>query len=566
VGGHQRLGDDAPCAGGGLIVELRRRWLDLALITGVSILLFFFRLGSFGLVGADEPRYAQVAREMLERRDWVTPVLYGHTWLEKPIGYYWGALVSFKLFGVTDAAARIPSAIAATVMVLFIYFVLGRIRPAARVDAALMTASGALILGMARAASTDMVLSAPFAIAMLAWYAFESDRTSVTARGWLIVSYAALGAATLAKGPVAPVLAGAIIAAYAVLRRDGKVIVRALWIPGILAFLVVAGPWYVLVQHRTPEFFRVFIMEHNLGRFGSDMFRHKQPFWYYVPVMLIATAPWTFFVATAFVTDIRDWWRSRKEALEQQDGFVLFLLLWIIIPVAFFSISKSKLPGYILPAVPPALILGADWIHRRSASSERIPFWLAGAHAVLLSSLAAVLLMTPTLILKLPTSPQAMMIGGFLGSVIFIGVVLSLLIRGWGMLRFATLVPLVLYVSFILRVLAPTIDLVQSSRPVVELLGDARSLPVATFKVKRELPYGMAFYLNRAPIPYDGLEVSPHEYTIPRTIPQGEHVVIVREGNRDELRQMVAGRAVSFIGYLRAQHLELYRVSESKTP
>src|SRR4051795_5965569 len=115
-------------------MEVPRRWLDLALIAGVSILLFFFRLGSFGLVGADEPRYARVAREMLERRDWVTPVLYGHPWLEKPIGYYWGALVSFKLFGVTDAAARVPSALAASLMVLFIYFALGKIRPAVRVD------------------------------------------------------------------------------------------------------------------------------------------------------------------------------------------------------------------------------------------------------------------------------------------------------------------------------------------------------------------------------------------------------------------------------------------------
>ena len=541
-------------------MEPRRRWLDLALIAGVCILLFFFQLGSFGLVGADEPRYAQVAREMLDRHDWVTPVLYGHNWLEKPILYYWGALVSFKIHGVSDAAARLPSAFAATLMVLFIYFVLGKIRPATRVDGALMVASGALILGMARAASTDMVLSAPFAIAMLAWYAYESDWASVTAKAWLVGAYAALGVATLAKGPVAPVLAGTIVAAYAAVRGDWKVLIRALWIPGLLAFVAVAAPWYALVQHRTPEFFRVFILEHNLGRFGSDMFRHKQPFWYYIPVMLVATAPWTFFVATAFVTDVRDWWRARRKVAEQ-DGFVIFLLLWIIIPVAFFSISKSKLPGYILPSVPPALLLGADWIQRRSANAQRIPFWLAGAHAVLLSVLAAVLLMTPSLILKLPAAPKAMMIGGFLGSVIFIAVVLALLVRGWGVLRFVTLVPLVIYVSFIVLVLAPTIDVVQSTRPVVGLLGDAQSLPVATFRVRRELPYGIAFYLNRAPIPYDGLEVSPHEYSIPPAIPQGEHIVIVREGNRDALRQLLAGRELSFVGYLRAQHVEMYKVS-----
>jgi 4-amino-4-deoxy-L-arabinose transferase-like glycosyltransferase len=544
-------------------MEPRRRWLDLALIVGVCILLFFFRLGSFGLVGADEPRYAQIAREMLRRHDWVTPVLYSHTWLEKPIGYYWGALVSFKLFGVSDAAARVPSALAAALMVLFIYFILGRIRPAPRVDAALMVASGALVLGMARAAATDMVLTAPFAIAMLSWYAYESEATSVLARGWLIAAYAALGAATLAKGPVAPVLFAAIVLAYAVVRGDLKVISRALWIPGVLAFFVVAAPWYLLVQHRTPEFFRVFILEHNLGRFNSNMFHHRQPFWYYVPVMLVATAPWTFFVATAFITDLRDWWRSRKQR-DRQDGFVVFLLLWIIIPVAFFSISTAKLPGYILPSVPPALILAADWIYRRSAKSERIPFWLAGFHAILLSSLAAVLLMTPALILKQPAAPQAMMIGGFLGSVIFVIVILSLLLKGWSMLRFATLLPLVLYISFVLRVLAPTIDTTQSARPVAQLLGDASSLPVATFKVRREIAYGVAFYLDRDPIPYDGLEVSPHEYTIPPTIPEGEHVVIVKEGSRNELRQLLGTREIAFVGYLRAQHVELYKVAAAR--
>lgn len=545
------------------MTDLLRRWLDLALIAGVCVLLFFFRLGSFGLVGADEPRYAQVAREMLQRHDWVTPVLYGQNWLEKPIAYYWGAMVSFKLFGISTATARVPSAFAASLMVLFIYFVLGRIRPAPRVDAALMVASSALILGMARAASTDMVLSAPFAIAMLAWYAYESQAAapSVLSPLWLITANAALGVATLAKGPVAPFLAVLILAGYAILRRDYKVITRALWIPGLLVFVLVAAPWYLMVQHRTPEFFRVFILEHNLGRFGSNLFRHRQPFWYYVPVILIATAPWTFFVATALVTDLRDQWRACRDKVAAQDGFVQFLLLWTILPVAFFSVSQSKLPAYILPSVPPALMLAADWIHRRSACSERLPFWLAGFHAILLSSLAAVLLMTPALILKLPAAPSALMVGCLFGSVVFVAVVVSLLMRGWSMLRFATLLPFVLYVSFVLRVLAPTLDATQSSRPVAALLGDERSLPVATFNVKREVSYGLAFYLDRPPIPYTELEVSPHEYSIAATIPRGEHVVVVREGSREPLRQVLPGRDIALIGFLRAQHLELFRVS-----
>jgi hypothetical protein len=236
-------------------------------------------------------------------------------------------------------------------------------------------------------------------------------------------------------------------------------------------------------------------------------------------------------------------------------------LLWIILPVAFFSASVSKLPAYILPSVPPALILAADWIHRRSASSDRIPFWLAGFHAILLSSLAAVLFMTPSLILKLPAAPSALMLGCLLGSVVFVAVIASLLFRGWSMLRFATLLPFVLYFSFVLRVLSPILDISQSARPVVSLLGDARSLPIATFDVRREVPYGLAFYLDRAPIPYEELEISPHEYFIPATIPKGEHIVIIHEGSREKLRRLVAPREISFIGYLRAQHVELYRVS-----
>jgi 4-amino-4-deoxy-L-arabinose transferase-like glycosyltransferase len=98
------------------------RRVEIALLLGVVLLLFCSRLGAFGLLGADEPRYAQVGREMLERNDWVTPVLYGQPWLEKPIALYWGEMVSYKLFGVSDSAARLPAAFAASMMVAFIFF------------------------------------------------------------------------------------------------------------------------------------------------------------------------------------------------------------------------------------------------------------------------------------------------------------------------------------------------------------------------------------------------------------------------------------------------------------
>ena len=199
--------------------------LTLAIFCGF---LFFYGLGSFGLVGADEPRYAQIAREMLARHDWVTPVLNGTAWLEKPVLYYWGAILSYKLFGVSDWAARVPSATMATLLVFSVYLFLRRFRPGSQLDGALIVASSVAMIGFARAASTDMPLTAMFGIALLAWYAWlETDE-----KRWLGAAYFFLALATLAKGPVAPFLALLIIVAFCLVLRDFKVLARMLWLPG----------------------------------------------------------------------------------------------------------------------------------------------------------------------------------------------------------------------------------------------------------------------------------------------------------------------------------------------
>src|SRR6202045_1446812 len=145
---------------------------DALLLAGFCAFLFFYGLGQFGLIGADEPRYAQVAREMLQRHDCITPVLYGKPWLEKPPLYYWQAMLSYSIFGVSDWAARLPSGLDASLMVLAIYAFLRRFRPGFQLDGALMTASAAGVIGFARAASMDMPLAAMFTIALLAWYAW----------------------------------------------------------------------------------------------------------------------------------------------------------------------------------------------------------------------------------------------------------------------------------------------------------------------------------------------------------------------------------------------------------
>src|SRR6266704_22800 len=370
-------------------------FLQLALVLGMCGFFFFFGLGAFGLVGADEPRYAQIAREMFARHDWIVPTLNGAPWMEKPVLLYWKVMTSFGIFGVHDWAARVPSAVHATVLVLAIFFFMRRFRFGSELDAALITASSAGMIGFGRGASTDMLVSVPFAMAMLSWWAWHETGKKL----WLAVFYGLLGVGALAKGPVAPALAVLIVTAYAVLRREGKIFVRSLWVPGFLLFFAIATPWYVALQSKVPQFFHTFFIEQNLQRFGTNLYRHPQPFWYYIPVLLLTALPWTIFTVVAIVDAGKQCFkqiRARTTGSDEDeasgadsDWLPIFLLIWIAIPVFFFSISRSKLPGYILPAVPAVTILTADYL-RRTAAISRLKVSL---HALLCAVLLVFALM-----------------------------------------------------------------------------------------------------------------------------------------------------------------------------
>jgi MFS family permease len=288
---------------------------DLLLLAGFCAFLFFYGLGAFGLIGADEPRYAQVAREMLERHDWITPVLGGQVWLEKPPLYYWQAMLAYSIFGVSDVAARIPSALDATLLVIAVYLFFRKFRRGVEVDAALITASCAGVIGYAHAASMDMGLAASLAIGMLAWWGWRENGS----RTLLAIFYLCMAFGMLAKGPVAPFLAAVVIASFAVSTREWRLVLKTLWLPWIVLFCAVSLPWYALVQGRNPQFFREFILEHNLARFSTNLYHHPEPFWYYIPVTAIALLPWIVFVILAFVESVRAWWGERKSVQTEPD-------------------------------------------------------------------------------------------------------------------------------------------------------------------------------------------------------------------------------------------------------
>ncbi len=177
------------------------------------------------------------------------------------------------------------------------------------------------------------------------------------------------GLATLAKGPVAPFLAIVILIAFAFLRREWSILKRSFWWPGVLLYFAMVLPWFIAVQHQNPTFFREFFLEHNLQRFATDRYQHTQPVWYYLVVIVLALMPWTVIALKAMADGIQtsfSEWRLRRSSPSRPctsapgDAFPEFLIVWALIPILFFSFSKSKLPGYILPSIPPITILTGD--------------------------------------------------------------------------------------------------------------------------------------------------------------------------------------------------------------
>jgi 4-amino-4-deoxy-L-arabinose transferase-like glycosyltransferase len=529
--------------------ERARRSTDLIALIAFCGFLFFAGLQVIGLLGADEPRYAQIAREMLARHDWVTPVLFGQPWLEKPPLLYWGEMLAYKTTGgVTGWAARLPSAVLCTLMVFFIYVWARRFRRGMQLDAALITAASVLIIGFARGASTDMPLTATFTIAMLSWYGWYESQN----RAWLLAFYAFAGLGTLAKGPVAVFLAGLIIVAFAALRRDWRPVLRTLWLPGIVLYLAVTLPWFIAVQRANPEFFRVFILEHNLARYTTSVYRHQQPFWYYLPVALIGLVPWTVFVITALVDAIRDWRFSVEEPQGKED-LRTYLALWCLLPIIFFSLSQSKLPGYILPAIPAATILLADFVLRREQEGDKPSLWLAITHAVLCAALPVAALIVPFKLLHVDVSKPAMIVAAALAIITVLTLLVSLRSQGYRLLRFTTLVPLLITFALVLRGTAPIIDVLQSERPVQITLGETAigEIPtVAVYDVPRSVEYGLEFYRNQKIASYERNE-----------IPEGDHLVVAAAGSKAELEFRLKGRRVTRVGGFPPQKLDFYIVS-----
>lgn len=326
---------------------------------------------------------------MVETGDWVTPRLYGKPWFEKPVLYYWGAALSFKWFGVSEAAARLPSAISALLATLALAWLARRLygtETALWLLLLLPTTVG--MIGFSHAAATDMPFAATLTIAMvfaavILGLTRNADTPILPHTPWLALLFFGffLGLAVLAKGPAAIVLASGAVLFWALFTKRWRDAFRCLHPAAIASFCLTALPWYILCARRNPDFFRVFIIEHNFKRYLTPEFQHIQPFWFYAPILLVAAFPWTLLLIP-LAAQLFDAIRKRSTESAQ----LLFFVSWPAFTFLFFTVSKSKLPGYILPAVPPLLLLFTKAaIEIKEKNPQRWLIFLLGASLAVLS-------------------------------------------------------------------------------------------------------------------------------------------------------------------------------------
>jgi 4-amino-4-deoxy-L-arabinose transferase-like glycosyltransferase len=359
-------------------------WLSLSII---PIAVYFFALGSIPLLGPDEPRYAQVAREMFERNDWITPTLGNFNWFEKPALLYWLQIVGYKLFGVSEFSARFGAAIFG-LLTIFSLFVLGRFveskrqkhsvlstqYSALRLWLFLISASSIGLVVFSRAASFDIILTFPVTASLVSFFIFDQSEKKSFVNYYLPLAsfYFFIGVSLLAKGLVGIVFPLAIVFFYYALLRKfpNKTFVFSLFWGTILS-LTVAATWYVPVYLQNGwTFIDEFFIQHHFARYTSNKYQHPQPFWYFWFVLPLMTLPWTPFFLISIWKFIKNFFQrnSAKTVTENQSlssqhsALGTFAFAWLVVPLVFFSFSGSKLAGYILPALPAALILTADYI------------------------------------------------------------------------------------------------------------------------------------------------------------------------------------------------------------
>jgi 4-amino-4-deoxy-L-arabinose transferase-like glycosyltransferase len=338
--------------------------LFIFLIAMVCLILFFYQLGQRPLWEYDEAMHAQVAKEMMQRGDWCTPVFNGENFYDKPVLHFWLVLGSYLLLGVNELAARLPSALLGILGALLVYLWARTLYGSlAALLSALVLATSVEYVILSQNIIHDLSLTVCINLALFLFH--RASRDNGFTRISFVLFYAALGCAVLAKGPIGMLLPGLIIFLYLLKTKQWHLILNRYLVAGTAVFLIIALPWYIIMALRHDDYLQAFLIKGNIARFFSRSTSHKEPFYFYIPMLAIGFFPWSVFIPSALFLHFQSF-RQRKD----KDSF--FLLLAAVAPLVFFSLSRSKLPTYILPVFPAlAILVGTFWASGMKAASEK---------------------------------------------------------------------------------------------------------------------------------------------------------------------------------------------------
>lgn len=336
----------------------KQRWLSLALLLAFTV-LWFANLDYRHLVRPDEGRYAEIAREMALSGDWVTPRLNGIKYFEKPPLQYWATAAAYRLFGEHEWTARLWTGLTGWLGVLLAAFAGRRLFGAQAGLYAAAVLGGTLYWGLAgHFNSLDMGVSFFMMLTLCAFLLAQTATEAGTSRRWMLVAWAAAALAVLSKGLIGVLLPGLVLVTCSLIARDFGPWRRLALVPGLLLFLLIAAPWFVLASVANPEFPRFFFIHEHFERFLTKVHHRYAPWYDFIPLLLAGILP---FLVSLFPTLAQAWKGERASS-----GFRprLFLLTWAVVIFVFFSASSSKLPGYILPVFPALALLVGDYLAR----------------------------------------------------------------------------------------------------------------------------------------------------------------------------------------------------------
>lgn len=318
------------------------------LVAFISVIIIFFNLGGLPLLDPDEPVYAETPKEMIAFDDYVSPRIYGEYWYDKPPMYYWLVAGSFKLFGVSEFAARFPSAFLGVICVLSVYLLARNLfsRDAAFAGA-LVLATSIEYFYLAKAAVTDITLLLCLTVSLLCF---------IQKRYYYMYFFA--GLATVTKGPIGLLFPGGIIFLYLLATRSLGQVKNMKIISGTILYALVAVPWYgVMYGLHGSEFIDTFLGFHNLTRFTAPEHPEGVLWYYFIPVLLLGFFPWTGVL-------VQSVWASLTDSRSKEQRELLFLNIWAWFIFLFFTVSRTKLVSYILPMYPPLAMIAGWYIAR----------------------------------------------------------------------------------------------------------------------------------------------------------------------------------------------------------